>query len=130
MIDFCGILKSSKKIAVVGISDKPERDSGRIALHLLKNGYEVIGVHPSLKSFNGIKIHPSLGEISDEIDIVDVFISSEKIPSIIPAVLKLKPKVLWLQLGVENHEAVKPAVDAGITVIQNRCIAIELNNCR
>lgn len=129
MLDFCEILKSSKKIVVVGISDKPERDSGRIAMRLLENGYEVFGVHPSMKSFNGIRIYQSLGEISDEIDIVDVFISSDKIPSIIPAVLKLKPKVLWLQLGIENHEAVKPAVDAGITVIQNRCIAIELNNC-
>ncbi len=129
-IDFCEILRTSKNIAVVGISDKPERDSGRIAMKLSSSGYNVFGVHPSLQSFNGIKIFKSLDEMDTEIDIVDVFISSDKIPTIIPSVLKLKPKVLWLQLGIQNDEAIQPAIDAGITVIQNRCIAIEMNNCR
>lgn len=129
-VDFCEILRTNKNVAVVGISDKPERDSGRIALKLANSGFNVVGVHPTLSSFNGIKIYPSLNDIDEQIDIVDVFISSDKIPSIIPAVVKMKPKILWLQLGIQNDQAVQPAIDEGIIVIQNICIAIELNNCR
>jgi uncharacterized protein len=125
----CEILKQSKTIAVVGISSKPERDSGRIALFLKNKGYNVVGVHPTQKDFDGIKVYRSLKDIEFPIDIVDVFRNSASIPQLIPDVLEVKPKVLWLQIGIRNDEAVKPAIDAGIEVIQDECTAMEYNLC-
>ncbi len=125
----CEILKESKTIAVVGISSKPDRDSGRIALFLKSKGYEVVGVHPTQKDFDGIKVYRNLKEIEFPIDIVDVFRNSASIPQLIPDVLEVRPKVLWLQKGIRNDEAVKPATDAGIEVIQNECTAMEYNLC-
>jgi predicted CoA-binding protein len=126
----CEILKEAKTIAVVGISNKPGRDSGRIALFLKDRGYNVIGVNPVQKDFEGIKIYQKLTDIEQDIDIVDVFRNSNSIPDLIPYVLIKKPKVLWLQLGIRNDEAVKPAEEEGIQVIQDKCIAIEYNFCR
>ena len=126
----CEILKEAKTIAVVGISNKPERDSGRIAVFLKNRGYNVIGVNPFQKDFEGIKIYEKLTDIKQDIDIVDVFRNSNSIPDLIPDVLIKKPKVLWLQLGIRNDEAVKPAEIEGIQVIQDKCIAIEYNFCR
>ena len=126
----CEILKEAKTIAVVGISNKPGRDSGRIALFLKERGYNVVGVNPVQKDFDGIKIYNRLTDIEQDIDIVNVFRNSSAIPDIIPDVLVKKPKVLWLQLGIRNDDAVKPAEDSGIQVIQDTCIAIEYNFCR
>jgi Predicted CoA-binding protein len=129
MRNICDILKESKTIAVVGISDKPARDSGRIAYFLKNAGYDVYGVHPVLKEFAGITIYKSLKDIPAKIDIVDVFINSNLVPNIIPDVLEIEPKVLWLQLQVRNDEAVKPAIEKGIQVVQDVCIAVEYQNC-
>jgi predicted CoA-binding protein len=125
----CEILKESKTIAVVGISDKPGRDSGRIAIFLKNKGYNIVGVHPYQKDFEGIKIYKSLTEIEFPVDIINVFRNSASIPQLIPDVLAARPKVLWLQQGIRNDEAVKPVIDAGIEVIQDECIAMEYNLC-
>ncbi|HEX2865970.1 MAG TPA: CoA-binding protein [Ignavibacteriales bacterium] len=126
----CDILKESKNIAVVGISNKPGRDSGRIAEYLKEAGYNVVGVNPLQKEFPGIKVYSSLKEVPFKIDIVDVFRRSEAIPEIIPDVLEVKPGVLWLQLGIRNDEAVSPVIDAGIETIQDKCILVEHRFCR
>jgi predicted CoA-binding protein len=126
----CEILKESKTIAVIGISNKPDRDSGRIALFLKSKGYTVFGVHPILTEFEGIKIYKKLTDIPETVDIVDVFLNSNSISRIIPDVLEKNPKTLWLQLGIRNDEAVQPAVDKGIEVVQDKCVAIEYNLCR
>jgi uncharacterized protein len=130
MRTICEIIKDSKTIAVIGISNKPERDSGRIAIFLKDRGYNVIGVNPFQKDFNGIKVYEKLTDIKEDIDIVSVFRNSNLIPGLIPDVLIKKPKVLWLQLGIRNDEAVKPVEEDGIQVIQNTCIAIEYNFCK
>ncbi|MBA4250596.1 MAG: CoA-binding protein [Chlorobiaceae bacterium] len=119
------ILSDTKTIAVIGISDKPNRDSGSIAKFLLDKGYNVVGVHPTLKDVFGIKVYKSLDEIPHKIDLVNVFLASEKIPEIIPSVEKLSPKYLWLQLGVRNDNAVKLLIEKGVEVIQDKCIAVE-----
>jgi predicted CoA-binding protein len=130
MKSICDILKESKTIAVVGISNKPGRDSGRIAVFLKQRGYNVLGVNPVQNDFEGIKVYKKLTDIEEDIDIVDVFRNSNSIPELIPDVLIKKPKVLWLQLGIRNDEAVKPVDEMGIQVIQDKCIAIEFNFCR
>ncbi len=119
------ILVDAQTIAVVGISDKPDRDSGRIALFLKDRGYEVVGVHPSLESVFGIPVYKSLDDIPHRIDLVDVFLSSDKVASISESILKMNPKYVWYQLGVRNDEAAEFLTKKGIQVIQDRCIAIE-----
>lgn len=132
MRSVCEILKHSKNIAVLGMSDKPARISREIALFLKRKGFNVAGVNPMARSeeVDGIKIYHSLGDVPFEIDIVDVFRRSEAIAEIIPDVLKVKPKVLWLQSGIFNDEAVAPAIQAGIETIQDRCIMVEFNHCQ
>jgi uncharacterized protein len=130
MKTICAILKEAQTIAVVGISNKLGRDSGRIAIFLKDRGYNVIGVNPVQKDFDGIKVYERLTDIEQDIDVVDVFRNSNSIPDLIPDILIKKPKVLWLQLGIRNDEAVKPVEEEGIQVIQDKCIAIEYNFCR
>ncbi|HEX2960642.1 MAG TPA: CoA-binding protein [Ignavibacteriales bacterium] len=130
MREVCDILKESKTIAVVGISNKPGRDSGRIAQYLQQEGYNVVGVNPIQKVFPGITVYPNLKDVPFKIDIVDVFRRSEAIAEIIPDVLEVKPRVLWLQLGIRNDEAVAPAIEAGIETIQDKCILVEHRFCR
>lgn len=106
-----------------------ERDSGRIAELLKRKGYNVVGVHPTLKEVFGIPVYASLKDIPHKIDLVDVFLSSDKVPMIMNDVLAIKPKYLWFQLGVINDEAASLAEQNGISTVQNRCVAIELNLC-
>lgn len=131
MRQICDILKESKNIAVVGLSNKPARDSRMIANYLKNKGYKVAGVNPLVKDIDvdGIPMYKSLKDIPFEIDIVDVFRKSEAIGDIIPDVLEVKPKVLWLQLGIQNDDAVAPAIEAGIETIQNKCILVEYRHC-
>ena len=124
-MDISNILKKSKTIAVLGISSNPNRTSRMIAEYLDYAGYKVVGVNPGKPIIEGMEVFSKLEDIPFEIDIVNVFRKSEDIPQIIPSVLSVKPKVLWLQLGIENDNAVQPCIDAGINVIQNKCIKIE-----
>ncbi len=131
MKNYCEILKKSKTIAVLGISRNPFRTSRSIANYLIKYGYDVVGVNPNKNFTNadGIKVYNSLKEIPHKIDIVDVFRKSESIPEIIDDVNAINPKVLWLQLGIRNDEAVISTEEKGIIVIQDLCIKIEHSFC-
>lgn len=129
MIDICKILNETKTIAVVGISSNPSRTSRAIADYLQANGYNVVGVNPGKPKIEGMDVYAKLTDIPFEIDIVDVFRKPEDIPQVIPDVLEKNPKVLWLQLGIRNDDAVKPAIDKGIVTIQDKCIKIEHGGC-
>jgi len=124
------ILSDSKTIAVVGLSDNPDRTSRQIAEFLVDKGYKVVGVNPAISKSGEITVYPNLSSIPFDIDIVDVFRRSETIPEIIPDVLEKNPKVLWLQEGIRNDEAVKPVVAKGITTIQDKCIAVYYSLCK
>jgi len=123
------ILSSAKTIAVVGISHSLNRPSREITEFLVKAGYKVVGVNPGIKFAGEIPVYPDLNSIPFDIDIVDVFRRSEDIPSIIANVLEKNPKVLWLQQGIRNDEAVIPVVEKGIKVIQDKCIAVYYRLC-
>lgn len=130
-MDICEILKTSKTIAVVGISSNQFKTSRNIAEYLIRNGYNVVGVNPN-KNFtdaDGIKVYNSLKEIPHKIDIVNVFRKSEDILEIIDEVNEISPKVLWLQLGIRNDEAVKSSMQKGIIVVQDSCIKVEHSFC-
>ena len=128
--DICSILKNAKTIAVVGLSGNPEITSRQIAETLIYKGYEVVGVNPNISESGGITIYPDLASIPFPIDIVDVFRRAETIHEIIPDVLRVKPKALWLQQGIRNDDAVRPVLENNISVIQDKCIAVYWNLCK
>ena len=121
------LLKNSKNIAVVGISDKQERDSFGVAKYLVSKGYNVIPVNPSLESWQGIKSYPNLSSIpkNTKLDIVDIFRKPEAVGEIVEESIKVKPKAIWMQLGVINEEAGKKASNSGMTVVMDKCIMVE-----
>jgi len=123
------ILSSAKTIAIVGISHNINRPSREIAEFLVKEGYKVVGVNPGIKFAGDIPVYPDLNSIPFDIDIVDVFRRSEDIPSIMQNVIEKKAKVLWLQQGIRNDDAVLPAIEKGIKVIQDKCIAVYYRLC-
>lgn len=128
-MDICKILEESKNIAVVGISSNPNRMSRIIADYLVSNGYNVVGVNPGKPKIDGITVYANLKDIPLEIDIVDVFRKPEEIPRLIPDVLSVNPKVLWLQLGIRNDKAVEPVIKVEIQTIQDKCIKTEHGMC-
>ncbi len=121
------ILTEYRTIAVVGMSNNPEKPARRIPAFFIARKYNVIPVNPFHEKILGRKSYPSLLEVPDNIDIVDVFRPSREIPQVVEQVLKRLEergdvKVLWLQEGIRHDEAAKKAEEAGLVVIQDRCI--------
>jgi uncharacterized protein len=123
------LLRSSKTVAVVGISDRPDRPADEVPKELLRRGFTIIPVNPLLKEWNGIPAYPDVSSIPENIaiDIVDVFRKSEVTPDVVRDVLKrnAKPRCIWLQLSIKNEEAKKLTEDAGIFYVENHCIGVE-----
>jgi predicted CoA-binding protein len=121
------ILKTARTIAVVGISDKPDRDSYRVADYLARHGYEVIPVNPVIESWNGKKAYPDLKSIPKDIkiDVVDIFRKPEAVPGIISEARELNPVVIWMQEGVVSNEGASSAKKEGMAVIMDRCMMKE-----
>ncbi len=124
------ILSNPATVAVVGCSDNPDRDSLRIAKLLKSKGFRVIPVNPqlgpeALRKELGERCYPDLDSIPDPVDIVDVFRRPEYLPEIAEQAARKGARVLWGQLGVVNLEAAERARKAGMTVVMDRCPAIE-----
>jgi hypothetical protein len=120
--DIRAVLGSSKVVAVVGLSPKPDRDSYKVAAYLKANGYAVIPVRPAQAEILGEKAYPGLDDVPGPVDIVDVFRSSAQILPHAQEALRLKPRVFWMQEGIENREAAALLTAAGIDVVMDRCI--------
>jgi uncharacterized protein len=116
-----------KNIAVVGMSKNEEKPSHQVPKYLIEHGYNVIPVNPTLSEVLERKAYPSIADIQERIDIVDVFRKSEDVPAVVDDVLKKKDgiKVLWMQLGIYNEEAERKAKQNGIDVVYNRCMMEE-----
>lgn len=119
------ILENIKTIAVLGLSPKPQRDSFKVGKYLKDHGYNIIPVRPAQKEILGQKAYKSLDDIKTGVDIVDAFRRSEQIIDHVQEVIRLKPKVFWMQLGIENQEAAQKLTQAGIDVVMNRCIKVD-----
>ncbi|MFS1513326.1 CoA-binding protein [Chengkuizengella sp. SCS-71B] len=119
------ILKQAETIAVVGLSDKPDRTSHMVSAAMQKRGYTIIPVNPNAEEILGQKSYKNLSDIPQSIDIVNVFRRSEYTPPIAKEAVKVGAKVLWLQLGIENEESAQIAKDGGLEVIMDRCIKVE-----
>jgi len=111
--------------AVVGASPSPARDSHRIARLLQQRGHRVISVNPAADVILGEPALPSLAAINEPIDVVDVFRRSDAVPAIVDEAIAAHARVLWLQLGVVDEDAASRAQRAGLTVVMDRCPAIE-----
>ena len=119
------ILRTSRTIAVVGLSAQWHRPSYFAAKYLQEHGYRVIPVNPSYPEILGEKSYKSLREIPEKVDVVDCFRRSNEIPALADDAIAIGAKVLWMQLGVENAAARAKAEAAGLEVIDNRCMKIE-----
>ncbi len=119
------ILKQTRTLAIVGLSANWYRPSFFAAKYMQEHGYRIIPVNPAYEEVLGEKCYPSLKEIPEQIDMVDCFRKSEDIEPIAKQAIEIGAKVLWMQLGVMNENAARMARDAGLEVVQDRCVKIE-----
>ncbi len=124
------ILSNPTTVAVVGCSDSPARDSLRIAILLKNKGFKVIPVNPGLQpdaliNVLGERCYPDLQSIPEPVEIVDVFRRSEFLPEVVSQAIAKNAKILWCQLGVVDLSEAERATGAGMTVVMDRCPAIE-----
>ena len=119
------ILREAKVIAVVGLSADWFRPSFFAAKYMQEHGYRVIPVNPKYAQILGEKCYPSLREIHQPVDIVDVFRKTADVMPIAEDAIKIGAKVLWQQLGVRNEEAAAKARAAGLLTVMDRCVKIE-----
>lgn len=121
------ILTRYRRVAVVGISEDPDRPSHSVASFLQEQGYDIYPVNPLLagKSVLGREVYSSLSELPEPPEIVDVFRRSQFVSEVADAAIAAGAKVLWTQLGVRDDVAAERASAAGLQVVQNRCTAIE-----
>jgi uncharacterized protein len=119
------ILKQNHVIAVVGLSANWYRPSFFAAKYLQDHGYRIIPVNPTYEEVLGEKCYPSLLEIPEPVDVVQIFRKPDDVPPIVAQAIKIGAKVVWMQLGVLNEEGARFAEDAGLDVVMDRCMKIE-----
>ena len=112
-------LRNSKTIAVVGLSDNPDRDSHRVSKYMQSQGYRIIPVNPMIEEVLGEKSYPDLKSVPEPIDMVDVFRRSELVPPVVDEAIEVGVKYIWLQDGVINEESKAKAEAAGIPVVMD-----------
>jgi uncharacterized protein len=120
-----GILRSSRTIAVVGLSSKRYRPSFGVAEYMKSAGFRIIPVNPFESAVMGEKSYPNLDSIPDHVDIVDIFRRAEFVPEIVEAAIRIGARAIWMQEGVIHEEAAAKARAAGLEVVMDRCILKE-----
>ena len=123
------LLTAARTVAVVGISDDPERDSYMVAEFLQRQGYRIIPVNPRLVNLNiqvlGEKPYATLRDVPEKIDIVDIFRRPETVMPVVEDAIAAGAGAVWMQLSIVNEEAAARAEAAGLNVVMNRCMAVE-----
>ncbi len=119
------LLETARRIAVVGLSPKPHRDSNRVARYLLERGYTVIPVYPREETILGQRVCRRIQDILGGVDLVDVFRRSEALPDAVEDALAAKAPAVWFQLDCVHEAAAARAVAAGVTVVMDRCIMVD-----
>lgn len=119
-------LENIKTIAIVGISRNRHKDSYFVGRYLKKAGYKIIPVNPGAEEILSEKAYPDLKSIPEKIDAVDVFIRPEFVSEVVDQALEIDPKVIWLQLGTGEHpKEVEKTENAGVLMVQNRCMKVD-----
>jgi predicted CoA-binding protein len=119
------LLRGVRTIAVVGLSNKPERDSYRVAAYLQRAGYRVIPVNPRVAEVLGEKAYARLQDVPEKIDLVDVFRRPEAVPEIVDGAIAVGARGVWMQEGIVHNAAAQKARAAGLQVVMNKCILKE-----
>jgi uncharacterized protein len=119
------LLHNARTIAVVGLSGKRFRPSYGVSEYMQSAGYRIIPVNPNERQVLGEKSYPSLDDVPEAVDIVDIFRRSEFVPEIVEAAIRKGAQVIWMQEGVIHEQAAARARQAGLEVIMDRCILKE-----
>ena len=119
------ILRDSKTIALVGISEVETRASKYVSEYMQREGYTIYPVNPNLDTWNGLKVYDSVVDLPQTVDIVDVFRRSSQVLALAGDVVEAGAKVMWLQQGIVNNEAAAFVSVAGVKVIMDSCIMVE-----
>ncbi|MCM0081988.1 CoA-binding protein [Geomonas sp. Red32] len=114
-----------RTIAVVGLSPDPGKASHEVAAYLKRAGYRIIPVNPAATEIFGEKCYPTLADVPETVEIVDIFRRSEFVPEIVEQAIAKGAKVVWMQEGIVNQEAAERAEAAGLTVVMDRCLLKE-----
>lgn len=118
------LLASARRIAVVGCSPNPSRDSHDVARYLIAAGYDVIPVNPGQDDLLGRRCYPDVSSIPEPVDIVDIFRRPEHVPEVVEEAVAARAGAVWMQLGVGNADAARRAVEAGLDVVVESCIKV------
>lgn len=119
------LLKNSKTIAVVGLTDSPLRPSYGVSSYMQSQGYRIIPVNPNVKDSLGERAYPSLLDVPEKIDIVNIFRRPDAVPDVVDQAIQLKVPAIWMQEGVVHEAAAEKARKAGIYVVMDLCILKE-----
>jgi len=125
MDDIEKIIRESRNIAVVGISNKLGRPSLTVASYLKGQGYSIIPVNPTIQDVNGEKCYPDLGSIPEKVDVVDIFRKPQDVLPVVEEAIRIGAKTVWMQEGIVNEEAAKKAKEAGLQVVMDKCMLKE-----
>ena len=123
--DFKEMLTRYKNIAVVGLSPDPEKPSHEVAAYLKRAGFRIIPVNPACREILGERCYPTLADVPDQVEIVDVFRRSEFLPEIVEQAVAKGARVVWMQEGIVNRAAAARAEAAGLAVVMDRCLLKE-----
>ena len=119
------IIREAKSVALVGVSANPIRSSNFVASYLIRTPLTSYPVNPRYDEVLGLRCYPSLRDLPEVPDIVDVFRREDQIPSVVDEAIEVGARVVWFQLGLRHDEAAATAIDAGLEVVQDRCLKIE-----
>ncbi|MBA3496411.1 MAG: CoA-binding protein [Gemmatimonadales bacterium] len=121
------ILRTSRRIAVVGLSPKPARPSHGVASYLQRAGYTIIPVRPTATVILGEPVQPNLraAAATGPIDIVNVFRRSEFVPALLEDLLLVRPRLVWMQMGIRDQPTAERLEAEGIAVVMDRCLAVD-----
>ncbi len=120
------VVRTARRIAVVGLSPKPYRPSHQVAKYLQEAGYTIVPIHPAGGTILGEAVHPDLYQAREtgELDIVNVFRRSSAVPALVEPCVAVAPQLVWMQVGVAHQVAARQLEDADILVVMNRCLAV------
>ncbi len=116
------IVKEARTVAVVGLSNDPEKASNEVGAYLMEQGYRVIPVNPKEDEVLGEHAYDTVEQIPEQVDVVDVFLPPDKTPDIAEDAVQARAKTLWLQEGIESSEARRIAEEGGLAYVENRCM--------
>lgn len=119
------VLENCKTVAVVGLSDKPQKPSYRIASYLQGAGYKIVPINPNVNEVLGEKAYPDLNAVPYQVDLVDVFRKQEDIAEVVEEAMSISPQAIWLQLGLEYEGPRQQVEEKGTALIENCCVMVE-----